>query len=437
MNWQDFFKGKKITLMGLGLLGRGVGDAKFLVEAGAELIVTDLKTKEQLATSLEELKGYKNITFVLGEHRLQDFQNRDFILKAAGVPLDSPFIAEARKNNIPIEMSTALFAAFTPAIIIGVTGTRGKSTVTQLLYEVLKEYYRGKNGRVFLGGNIRGVSTLPFLKETKIGDLAVLELDSWQLQGFGERKISPHIAIFTNFLDDHQNYYKGNVDQYFLDKANIFLNQKQNDYLITGPTIGHLITAKYFNKLHHHPMSLSGEQVPKDWNIQLQGQHNLDNIALVIRAVNIIGVPYEITKKVVEGFTGVPGRLQFLREYKGIKIYNDNNATSPDATIAALKALEKNIILIIGGADKNLDMTKLVEEIPKHTKEVVWLAGTGTDKMPGNKKIFNSLKEAVQKAVEVGSPGDIILFSPAFASFGMFKNEYDRNDQFVEIVTNL
>ncbi|MEN9614547.1 MAG: hypothetical protein RLZZ347_854, partial [Candidatus Parcubacteria bacterium] len=132
MDYKTFFKGKKITLMGLGVLGRGAGDAKFLAECGAELIVTDLKTKEQLASSLSELDSYKNITFVLGEHRLQDFDGRDLIIKGAGVPLDSVHIAHARKCGVPIEMSTALFARLSEVTIVGITGTRGKTTTTHL-----------------------------------------------------------------------------------------------------------------------------------------------------------------------------------------------------------------------------------------------------------------------------------------------------------------
>ena len=201
MDYTTYFKGKKITVMGLGLLGRGLGVVKFLAECGADLLVTDLKTKEQLAPSLAELSNYKNITFILGEHRLEDFRDGDLIIKAAGVPLNSIYIEEAKKNNIPVEMDVSLFAKCAPEVkIVGVTGTRGKSMTTTLIYEILKTNEKFLKKNVYVGGNLRGVATLPLLKKVKGGDILVCELDSWQLQGFGDTQMSPQISVFTTFF---------------------------------------------------------------------------------------------------------------------------------------------------------------------------------------------------------------------------------------------
>src|SRR3989344_3754467 len=225
-DFKSYFKGKKVTVMGLGLLGRGVGDAAFLAECGAEVLVTDLKQKDVLKPSLQKLKKYSKpargragIKYVLGEHRLEDFKNCDMVLKAAGVPIDSPYIKEAKKNKIPVEMSGSLFARLSGLPIIGVTGTRGKSTVTELIFHILKS--SGK--KAILGGNIRGVSNLQLLKKftpprsggARNAEVAVMELDSWQLQGFGESKISPHIAVFSTFYPDHMGYYAGSMNKYF------------------------------------------------------------------------------------------------------------------------------------------------------------------------------------------------------------------------------
>src|SRR3990167_5586286 len=200
MKIKNYFKGKKITIMGLGLLGRGVGDAKFLEKNGADLLVTDLKSKKELKVSLDRLKKYKKIKYILGRHRFQDFRDKDMILKAAEVPLNSPFIMEAKKNNISIEMDASLFAKLAALStsnvdMIGITGTRGKSTVTHLIYAILNEAFKKTKRKVYLGGNVKGLATLPLLKKVKENDTVVMELDSWQLQGFGDSKISPHILL--------------------------------------------------------------------------------------------------------------------------------------------------------------------------------------------------------------------------------------------------
>jgi len=170
IDYQKYFKDKKITVMGLGILGRGLGYTKFLAECGADLIVTDLKPATALRSSLKELRKYRGIKYVLGKHRLEDFRNRDMIIKSAGVPIDSIYIKEARRHKIPIEMDVSLFAKLAPEVmLVGVTGTRGKSMTTALIYEILSKIL--KNKKIYLGGNVRGVATLPLLKKVKKGDV--------------------------------------------------------------------------------------------------------------------------------------------------------------------------------------------------------------------------------------------------------------------------
>ncbi|RJR13840.1 UDP-N-acetylmuramoyl-L-alanine--D-glutamate ligase [Candidatus Parcubacteria bacterium] len=433
--YESFFKDKRITVLGLGLLGRGVGDAEFLAQCGARVLVTDLKTEEQLAESISRLKKYENISFHLGSHDEKDFTDCDMVIKAAGVPLDSPYIAAAREKGIRVYMSTALFAKFAQEIgatIVGVTGTRGKSTVTHMIFHVLQK--SGK--RTHLGGNIRGKSTLALLPEIQKDDICVLELDSWQLQGFGDLQISPHIAVFTNFMPDHLNYYKGNMGAYFADKANIFLHQKEGDVLFAGASVAERI------KVIHSNVAIPAE-LPSDWALSIRGEHNRENAAIAVAALEALGLKKEEVKPHIETFQGVEGRLQLVREINGVKIYNDNNATTPEATIAALKALDegkKNIILVMGGADKGLDMKELWREIQERCKDLYFLAGTGIDRIrPEAPQVpaYNSLQEVLDAALKGAERGDIILFSPAFASFGMFKNEYDRNDQFLTGVRSL
>jgi len=436
INFKQFFYNKKITIMGLGLLGRGVGDAIFLAECGAKLTITDLKSSVILKPSLEKLRKFKNIKFVLGKHRLEDFQNSNLILKAAGVPLDSIYIKEAKKNKIPIEMSATLFVKLSRIYTIAVTGTRGKSTVTHLIAHILK--YAGK--KIILGGNVRGISNLQLLKKVKNEEVAILELDSWQLQGFGDNKISPNIAVFTTFFPDHMVYYKNSMKKYFTDKINIFKYQKSGDTLIVGKQTLPFIK-KWGGKIRSK-IILSKTELPKGWGFGIAGEHNIANASLAVEVARILGIKDAVIKKALKNFKGVEGRMQLLKEIKGVKYYNDTTATTPEATIAALKTLgqKKNIILIAGGADKNLNMSDLLKEIPKYCKKVILLSGTGTERVKNKIKGYvevNSLKKAVTSGMMLSSRGDIVLLSPAFASFNMFDNEYDRGDQFTKIVKNL
>ena len=462
-DYKDFFRDKKITVMGLGLLGRGVGDVEFLSEQGADLIVTDLKNEAQLGESLlrlRKLPRFGEIKFVLGEHRLEDFRNRDFILKAAGVPLDSPYIAEARKNNIPIEMSASLFAKLSGATIVGVTGTRGKTTTTAMIYECLKQCGEGLNRsegsvgpratalglarttflrKVVLGGNIRGVSTLALLSEVEEGDIVVLELDSWQLQGFGDSKISPHVAVWTTFMTDHMNYYGDSMEKYFEDKAQIFRHQTGEDYFIIGEQADPVIPANVLAKR----IIARASDISRDWRLDVIGEHNRANAACARAALSALGIPEDRIRKNLEAFHAVEGRLQYVGTIRGRRVYNDNNATTPDATIAALKALRsyEGLVLIIGGADKGLSTFTLRHEISASGAKPVFLAGSGTDRFlkdnPFSEPPFvaKNLNEAIEEAFRLSLTGETILFSPGFASFGLFNNEYERNDQFLELIS--
>ena len=428
-----YFKGKKVTVMGLGLLGKGLGDTIFLAKCGADLTVTDMRTAIQLKTSLDALKKYKSIKFVLGEHRLEDFRDCDIVLKAQGIPLDSIYIAEARKNNIPIRMDDELFVSFLPekVTVVGVTGTRGKTTVTSLIYHILKK--AGK--KVHLGGNIRGVATLALLPKIKKGDIVVLELSSWQLQGFGESKIAPHVAVFTNFLHDHMNYYKNDVGAYFADKALIYKYQKVDDTLIIGESLQKKIPKSYKGSL----IVSKAIDMPKNWKPQIVGEHNIENIALAMHAVQALKIPLIKIKTGVESFKAVEGRLQLVKNIKGVHVYNDNNSTTPEATIVALKSFpKKQTVLIVGGADKALDTTELLQTAEEYAHTIILLPGSGSDKIT-NEDFYRaeSLKDALVTAIKSAEKGDVVLFSPGFASFGMFINEYDRNDQFMKLVKKL
>ncbi len=440
MDAPSYFKGKKITVMGLGLLGRGVGDIRFLAEQGAELIVTDLKSKEELAESLASLAQFPDIQYTLGEHKIEDFHNRDLILKAPKTPTTSIYIEEAKKWGTPVTMSTALFARFARemgATIVGITGTRGKTTTTELIAHILKK--AGK--KILLGGNIRGVSTLALLPELTQDTIAVLELDSWQLQGFREEEISPDVAVFTTFYPDHMDYYAGNMEAYLEDKAEIFAHQRVGDTLVLGAQAAREVLVEY-PAPPVRPVLTSVSDV-QNWALRIPGGHNLENAACAKAAALALGINEEIIREAVESFQGVAGRLELVREVNNVAIYNDTTATTPEATLAALRAVSskgKRPILIMGGHDKGLDMHELLTEVPRLAKRVILLTGTGTERILPfleDASVYDTLKPAMEEALRYALPGDAIVFSPGFASFGMFVNEYDRGDQFNALVQAL
>ncbi len=438
------FEGKKVTIMGLGLLGGALNDVIFLARHGAELTVTDLKSADELKSSLDKLKKYKNITYHLGGHKLEDFQTANFVLQPGNVPTNSVYLAEARKNNIPIYVSESLFAQYCPegVALIGVTGTRGKSTTTRLIYDILV----ADNKKVFLAGNTKGVSTLSLLKNVKAGDIVVMEMDSWALHGMGDIKRSPNIAVFTNFMVDHQNFYHS-MDDYFADKAQIFLNQKDEDQLVVGAEVLKLIRKKY-KSFAGKAIVPDQNVIPKSWKIKLLGEHSRQNFAYAVTVARILDVPEKMIKQVVENYSGVPGRLEFIKEIKGVKYYNDTTATTPDATLVALKALGASlksgagIVLISGGTDKELDYKKYVKTVPNVVKNLILFKGTATDKilkllpkkLPFTLVVVESMKAAVDLARNFAEKNDIVLLSPGAASFGIFKNEFDRGEQFNKLI---
>jgi UDP-N-acetylmuramoylalanine--D-glutamate ligase len=449
MNLSKVFKGTRITQMGLGLLGRGIGDARFLASQGADVLVTDTKTEHELASSLEELADCTSIQYRLGEHRSEDFEERDLILKGAGVPLDSTYIAHARTAGVPVDMSASLFARIAPIPLIGVTGTRGKSTVTHLLNHILS--HAGEH--VILGGNVRGVSNLALLESVQEESVGVFELDSWQLQGFGEAHslreegvrqgpLSPHIAVFTTLMPDHMNYYNDSMDAYLADKAHIFLHQHKDDICIIGRQVEQVL-APYKERMQGRCIVADETTVPHGLSLNLPGIHNRYNAGLAVAAAQAYGVRDTLIEEALLSFTAVPGRLEYVQTIRGVRVYNDNNATTPDATAAALRALdpnnEKNIVLICGGSDKGLALDVLEKSIRTHVRTTICIPGSGTLRFEKELPMLavlrtKTLEEALLHALSEAHSTDIILFSPGFASFGQYRNEYERNDHFMALL---
>ncbi len=432
--------------MGLGGYkeGSGISAAKFFISRGDDVLITDLKTEKDLARQIAEIKNFCKKSkktppeLVLGEHRKKDILGADILVRNPGVPKDSKFLKLAKEKNIPVETDISIFMKNCPAQVIGVTGTRGKSTTATLIFKLLGTRYP----IVWLGGNIK-ISPLSFIAKVKSGDTVVLELSSWMLENFSEKKLAPRVAVVTNIFPDHLNTYK-NMTEYVAAKKNIFANQAAGDYLVINGENAETKkwksagkTIKFFIK------------DAKKYKTALLGGHNSENIAAALAAAKIFKVPEVKIKKVLREFKGLPDRQEPVAEIRGVKYINDTTATSPDGAIAALKTFgsaKKNIILIVGGKDKELEYGKLAKEIPKYCKAVILFPGTATEKIQNELRMTNdelrvmsaqNMAEAVNLAKEYAVKGDIVLLSPAAASFGLFQNEFDRGEQFKKAVNRL
>ena len=433
------FKHKKVLIMGLGLLGRGAADAEFFAGIGAKITITDLKSARELRFSLKKLKNLP-IKLVLGKHRKKDILEADLILRNAAVPYNSPFLKLARKNKIRIEMDESLFMKYASVKVIGVTGTRGKSTTTTLIYRLFKE----AKFSAWLAGNIRGKAALPLLKKIQKNDWVIMELSSWQLQGFDQAQISPHMAVFTNIYPDHLDRYSS-MNKYIKDKKAIFKYQTQKDFIFLNHDLSDV--REFSNQVKSKVIWFSKKDFPFNWQLKIKGEHNKLNSAAVIKVGEILGIKKIIIKKVIENFSGLEDRLEEIAVINNIQYINDSTSTTPAAGIAALKSFKEPIILIAGGAGKNLDMSVFAQFISDKVKKVIFLSGTETKnlmelvkKYGGERKIigeFNDFKEAVLKAKKTAVSGDVILLSPGCTSFGMFVNEFDRGEKFREIVLGL
>ena len=454
--------------MGLGSYeeGSGIAAVRFLLAQGAKVTVTDLKTREQLAEQIKRLgPAAKKIGFVLGKHREADFRAADLVVRNPGVPKSSKFLQIARDRGIAIENDITLFFQLVDRKrIIAVTGTRGKSTTTTLLYDMIK----AADARAILGGNITK-SPLTQLRQAKAGGPVVLELSSWLLEGLEEIKMSPHIAVFTNIYPDHLNTYK-DIDDYAAAKKSIFKFQNAQDYCVVNrdnkftrgmgreiPSQRFWFSKKYFAEENGAYVKggkifvrMDGREtmIMKTGDISLAGEHNLENYLGAICAAAIYGIKPALIAKTAKKFSGVADRQELIATIRGVKYYNDTTSTTPEAGLAALQALgsktAKKIILIAGGSDKGLDFSQLTKEIKKKCKAVILLDGSGTKRLQpllSDRRlpltVATSMSDAVGIAASQARKGDIVLLSPACASFGLFKNEFDRGAQFRRAVDDL
>ncbi|OGV97308.1 MAG: UDP-N-acetylmuramoylalanine--D-glutamate ligase [Nitrospinae bacterium RIFCSPLOWO2_02_FULL_39_110] len=437
----------------VGLARSGVSAANLLCKLGAKVTITDEKRESELSENIRKLT--KGIYLKLGGHNGVDIANVDLVVISPGVPWDSPFLNRIRENGIRIISEVELAFKYIKAPLIAVTGTNGKTTTTTLIGEMLKKDDRN----VFVGGNIGN----PMCEEVLNGsssELILSEISTFQMEGIETFK--PHISVILNITPDHMDRHKS-MTEYIALKKRVFINQNTRDYTVFN--MDDKITAALSNEGKGERIFFSRirevdngafvrgnniifrrnrkeEIVSTLKDLKIIGVHNIENTLASVAVGGICDIPPRLMREVISEFSGIPHRMEFVREIEGIKFINDSKGTNVGATIKSIESFNEPIILIAGGKDKGSDYLPLKPLIEDRVKFLI-LIGEAKKKMAsvmnGFRNILNaeSFEEAVNEAFDKAEKGDVVLLSPACASFDMFRDYEDRGEQFRKIVESL
>lgn len=458
MERPEDLQGRKVTVMGLGVFGGGAGVARFLVEQGARVTVTDLRKAEDLSKGMVAIQDLP-LSLVLGEHRPEDFTQADLIVVNPAVPSDSPYLRLASDSGVPLESEINMTLMFLGTRrVVGVTGSNGKTTTSHLLYRMVK----AAGETAWLGGNVGG-SLLPHLSRIKSNDVVVLELSSFQLERAGSKGLGPNVGVVTNITPNHLDRHK-TFSAYLAAKAQIFVNARgavlNAEDPVSAEKFGSLkiptlrysskreLEEGYFIRDRHivERMNHDEKEIISLEEVRLPGVFNLENIMAALAGTRLIlecpALPSEVCETAAS-FQGVPHRLEEVARKKGTVYINDSIATTPESCLAALDAVEGTIHLIAGGYDKSLPLERLAEGI-LHRAGSVLLIGDTADKLaeaisraarktgitPPRVEKWSILEKAVLRAARIAGPGSTVLLSPGFASYDQFQNFEERGECF-------
>ncbi len=457
--WNQFFEdlqGKSVAIIGFGVSNRPLFELVY--NAGAKVTVCD-KNTGLIRDNEAFFSRYPDVVFQLGDGYLRGL-DQDYIFRSPGIRPDKPEIASAVQNGSVLTSEMELFFMFCPCKIIGITGSDGKTTTSTLISEILKAY--GKT--VYLGGNI-GTPLLAEIPSMQADSVCVVELSSFQLQTM---ELSPYIAVITNIAPNHRDWHTG-MYEYTYAKCRIFANQKKDDTLIlnhdnpvtaslVGKARGNCFEFSSSQKIEKGAYLSDGSMLLADGemfpvlrleDILLMGKHNIENyMAAALAAYALCGKSvFPSVKKVAREFKGVEHRLELVRVWNGVRFYNDSIASSPTRTAAGLNAFPEKVILIAGGYDKKISYTPFGQDVVQHVKKL-YLSGNTAAKIKESVenadteksipiKSFPTFDEAVLAACREAQEGDIVLLSPASASFDQFKNFVERGLRFKKLVNSL
>jgi UDP-N-acetylmuramoylalanine--D-glutamate ligase len=451
--------------MGLGSFGGGVGLARYLAMHGATVTVTDLQHAEALQTSLDALQPFP-IRFVLGEHCERDFVDTDVVFVNPAVPLTSRYLQLARAHQVPLDSEINLFVRQCRGRIIGITGSVGKSTTTSLLGSILHLH----DPRTLVGGNLGG-SLLSRLPEITPDTPVVLELSSFQLEHLDWQHYSPPLAIVVNLAPNHLDRH-GTMQAYQRAKEVILAHQTPADTAILNwddPIVRAMAARGHGRRLFYsmqEPLETGvcrqGETIVKvsagqrtvlfhTSDVPLRGVHNIGNAAAAAAAATLLGVPSETIAQGLRHFQGLPHRLERVATKNGVQYYNDSKATTPLSTVRALQAFEEPVVLLAGGYDKGTPFDELAQVIQQRAKAAVvygatapklalalaQAARTASEKAALQVVQLANLEAAVAHAAALTTPGDVVLLSPACASYDQYPHYEARGEHFRRLVREL
>jgi UDP-N-acetylmuramoylalanine--D-glutamate ligase len=451
--------GRSVLVMGLGRFGGGVDAARYASQVGAKVVVTDKASEEQLRDSVGQLSDLSGIEYHLGRHDPEDFATADVVIANPAIPPGNEFLQVARRHGRTVTSQMGLFFQSCPARIIGITGANGKSTTTTLTAHIL-EHARPTSpehayGKVWLSGNIGDRPLLTILDQVRPDDLVVLEISSFQIDQLAQIRKAPQVSLLTNLTPNHLDRY-GTFEAYCASKEALFSLQTldKNNSAVSifnaEDPIARSWLAKYRSQAGRTCVQFSADDISSELRARyaLPGRANLSNLAAAKAIARSFGVSDASIRSCLSSFKALPHRLELVAEGRGVRWYNDSKATTPEGTMVALSAFDCPKVLIAGGYDKHTPFDELGQRIAAGAKVTILIGQTARTiaaaiqaASQGRQKVdvrfAGSLAEAVQVAGSVAATGDVVLLSPACASYDMFENYQQRGRMFGELARRI
>ncbi len=442
----DTYKAKRVVVMGLGRFGGGIGVSRFLAGAGARVLVTDMADESTLRGSLDALAGL-DIDYRLGRHDEGDLKGADLLVVSPAVDRRrSTFFQAALARGVPWTTEINIFIEQCPARMLSVTGSIGKSTTCAMLHGILSDQAAREAtglGPSFLGGNI-GESLLDRLADMTPEDTVVLEISSFQLECTPLVPFAPAVAGLTNARPHHLDRH-GSFDDYVKAKLNVFRGQQAGAVAVLGTDDQRLLAAVRAIADRCGSRVVVAAYNGERYDLRVPGMHNQANAHMAAAMATGLGVPHEITKQALATFAGLPDRLELVSEARGVRYYNDSKATSAEAVATALAAMDAPVVLICGGKDIGDELNRIIDAPWSRVRCVICFGDAGnrlaeligrTAPLPPDctARAAGRMGEAVEIAMNLAAPGDVVLLSPGCPSYDEFVNYRQRGEAFKQIV---